>query len=157
MHESRMKFEHIQTERVLFWFVIALVVFLIIVPLFFLIYGSLTTRSFGEIVSQLTFKNYIKAYSSARYFSALLNTLLISTFTTLTATILGVSIAWAVTRTNTPLKRYIEIMIIVPFFLSPFMGAIAWSILLAPKGGFLYMIMEKEVERIDTSKTSLSI
>jgi len=138
-----MRLEHIRSEKFIFWFVISLVVFLIVVPLLFLIYGSLTTRSYGEVVSHLTFKNYITAYSSARYFNALLNTLLISTFTTLTATILGVSIAWIVTRTNTPLKRFIEIMIIVPFFLSPFMGAIAWSILLAPKGGILHVLMEK--------------
>ena len=138
-----MKFENIRTEKFIFVFVIGLVAFLILLPLLFLIYGSLTTRSYGELVSHLTFKNYIKAYSSARYFNALLNTLIISTFTTLTAAILGISIAWIVTRTNTPLKRFIEIMIIVPFFLSPFMGAVAWSILLAPKVGILSMFFEK--------------
>lgn len=137
------RLQNYQTDRLIFLTVFALVAFLIVVPLLFLIYGSLTATLPGEFVRHFTLKNFKLAYSSSRYYDALVNTLIISALTTLIAAIIGVSIAWIVARTNTPLKRFIEIMTIVPFFLSPFMGAVAWSILLAPKAGILYMLASK--------------
>lgn len=68
---------------------------------------------------------------------AFLNTLIISSGSTVLATILGVSLAWINARTNCPLRDYLEPYNLVPFFLSPFVGAIAWHNLGEPKTGLL--------------------
>jgi iron(III) transport system permease protein len=68
---------------------------------------------------------------------AFLNTLLISTGSTLLATVLGVSLAWINARTNCPGRERLEPFNLIPFFLSPFVGAIAWHNLAAPRTGLL--------------------
>ena len=68
---------------------------------------------------------------------AFLNTLLISTGATALATVLGVSLAWINARTNCPGRERLEPFNLIPFFLSPFVGAIAWHNLAAPRTGLL--------------------
>jgi iron(III) transport system permease protein len=68
---------------------------------------------------------------------AVVNTLLICTGSTLLATFLGVSLAWINARTNCPWREKLEPFNLVPFFLSPFVGAIAWHNLAAPQTGLL--------------------
>jgi iron(III) transport system permease protein len=68
---------------------------------------------------------------------AFLNTLLISAGTTVLATFLGVTLAWINARTNCPWRERLEAFNLTPFFLSPFVGAIAWHDLASPKIGLL--------------------
>jgi iron(III) transport system permease protein len=68
---------------------------------------------------------------------AFVNTLLVSTGSMLLATFLGVSLAWINARTNCPWREKLEPFNLIPFFLSPFVGAIAWHNLAAPKTGLL--------------------
>ncbi len=68
---------------------------------------------------------------------AFVNTLVISTGATVLATVLGVSLAWINARTNCPWREGLEPFNLIPFFLSPFVGAIAWHNLAAPKTGLL--------------------
>jgi iron(III) transport system permease protein len=68
---------------------------------------------------------------------AFVNTLLICTGATVLATFLGVSLAWINARTNCPWREKLEPFNLIPFFLSPFVGAIAWHNLAAPKTGLL--------------------
>jgi iron(III) transport system permease protein len=68
---------------------------------------------------------------------AFVNTLLVSTGSMLLATFLGVSLAWINARTNCPWRERLEPYNLIPFFLSPFVGAIAWHNLAAPKTGML--------------------
>ena len=46
-------------------------------------------------------------------------------------------LAWINARTNCPLRDYLEPYNLVPFFLSPFVGAIAWHNLAAPRTGLI--------------------
>ena len=68
---------------------------------------------------------------------AFVNTLLVSSGSMLLATFLGVSLAWINARTNCPWREKLEPYNLIPFFLSPFVGAIAWHNLAAPKTGML--------------------
>lgn len=68
---------------------------------------------------------------------AFVNTLLICAGATFLATFLGVSLAWINARTNCPWRETLEPFNLIPFFLSPFVGAIAWHNLAAPKTGLL--------------------
>ncbi|MBI4251769.1 MAG: iron ABC transporter permease [Candidatus Tectomicrobia bacterium] len=68
---------------------------------------------------------------------AFLNTLFLSTGTTVLATLLGLSLAWLNARTNCPFREKLEPLNLIPFFLSPFVGAIAWHNLASPQIGLL--------------------
>ena len=87
-----------------------------------------TTWGFGNYVTLVTDRVIPKAF---------LNTLIISSGTTVLATTLGVSLAWINARTNCPGRDYLEPYNLVPFFLSPFVGAIAWHNLGEPQTGLL--------------------
>jgi iron(III) transport system permease protein len=83
------------------------------------------------------FDNYVTLFTDRVIPKAFLNTLLVSSGCTVLATLLGVSLAWINARTNCPLRDYLEPFNLIPFFLSPFVGAIAWYNLASPQTGML--------------------
>ncbi len=87
-----------------------------------------TTWGFGNYVTLVTDRVIPKAF---------LNTLLVSSGCTVLATLLGVSLAWINARTNCPWRDYLEPLNLIPFFMSPFVGAIAWYNLASPQSGLL--------------------
>lgn len=80
---------------------------------------------------------YIKAYSDPQNFGAIKNTLLVAAGTALLSLVFGTFMAWAVVRTNLPLRRTIEAASIVPFISTPFIGALAWILLASPGTGLI--------------------
>jgi iron(III) transport system permease protein len=83
------------------------------------------------------FDNYVVMFTDRIIPKAFVNTLIISSGSTILATLLGVSLAWINARTNCPLRDYLEPYNLIPFFLSPFVGAIAWHNLGEPQTGLL--------------------
>ena len=83
------------------------------------------------------FDNYVTLVTDQVIPKAFLNTLIICTGSTILATFMGVSLAWLNARTNCPFRDYLEPFNLIPFFLSPFVGAIAWHNLASPKTGLL--------------------
>jgi iron(III) transport system permease protein len=83
------------------------------------------------------FDNYVIMFTDRIIPKAFVNTLIISSGSTILATLLGVSLAWINARTNCPLRDYLEPYNLIPFFLSPFVGAIAWHNLGEPQTGLL--------------------
>jgi len=98
----------------------------VIYPLSIMVYGTFKSTPPGE-PSPLSFDNYTKMFASDWFWEALGHTVWISIGGTLLGVFLGVSMAWIVTRTDTPWISKLEIPLIVPFFLSPFIGALAWT------------------------------
>jgi ABC-type Fe3+ transport system permease subunit len=41
--------------------------------------------------------------------------------------------AWIITRTNVPGRRFFEQVMVVPYYLTPLLGALAWSLLGTPR------------------------
>ncbi|WP_306600805.1 iron ABC transporter permease [Geothrix sp. 21YS21S-2] len=72
---------------------------------------------------------------------ALRNSLVIAGGTTVFSTIIGVSFAWLVSRTDLPCKAAMKVLFLVPFMLPSFIGALAWKILLSPRGGHINRIL----------------
>jgi len=83
------------------------------------------------------FGNYVTLFTDRVIPKAFLNTLIVSSGCTVLATFLGVSLAWINARTNCPFRDYLEPFNLIPFFLSPFVGAIAWYNLASPQSGLL--------------------
>ncbi len=69
------------------------------------------------------------------YWIALLNTLAIGLGATAVACAAGVPMAWLFARTNVPGKGFLEKLATIPIFIPPFVGAVAWILLAAPRIG----------------------
>jgi len=74
------------------------------------------------------------------YPQIILNTLAVSFAATVMALVLGFVMAWIITRTIVPGRRLLEQMIIVRYYLTPLLGALAWSLLGTPESGFINQI-----------------
>ena len=74
------------------------------------------------------------------YPQIILNTLTVSVAATVMALVLGFVMAWIITRTNVPGRRLFEQMMVVPYYLTPLLGALAWSLLGTPESGFLNQV-----------------
>ncbi len=68
---------------------------------------------------------------------AILNTLKVSFSVTVIGTILGVFFAWLSGRSNIPLKKTMKALFMVPYMFPPFIGAMAWALLLGGRSGYL--------------------
>lgn len=114
-----------------------LIAVVVLLPLAALVVSSFRVLDGFGFSSHWGLGNYQAMYEDRLIFRAFINTLLISTGATLIATIFGVSLAWINARTNCPWRDKLEPLNLIPFFLSPFVGAIAWHDLASPKIGLL--------------------
>ena len=72
-----------------------------------------------------------------QYPQIMLNTLTVSFAATVMALLFGFVMAWILTRTNVPGRRLFEQLMAVPYYLTPLLGALAWSLLGQPESGFI--------------------
>jgi iron(III) transport system permease protein len=110
--------------------VLALTV-LVVLPLAFLIVGSVTADG------RLTTDHFREALSSRLYVGALRNSLILGFSTALLSVAVGLPLAWAVSRTNVPAKRFIHLTAVVSYLTPPFLTAIAFVNLFSPRAGLV--------------------
>lgn len=72
-----------------------------------------------------------------KYQTVMINTLVVAFAATIMALIFGFITAWILTRTNVPFARTLEQLMAVPYYVTPLLGALAWSFLGAPESGFI--------------------
>ncbi len=94
---------------------------------------------------QLTLANFAKLVGDAGVRQAALNTLIAGVGATLFSTVLGSTLAWIVSRTDIPGRRWFEIFNLVPFFLSPYVGAMSWLYLAAPHAGIIQKLAQQNL------------
>src|SRR5271165_873771 len=107
--------------------------FLVGSPVATLIASSLRSTETGAF----TFENYVIAYGHVTSFVALGNSLYYALGVTVLSTLFAVPVAWAVSRTDMPGKRFFQVMILGAFITPPYLGAIAWILLAGPNAGWL--------------------
>jgi iron(III) transport system permease protein len=74
------------------------------------------------------------------YPQVMLNTLVVSVAATVMALVIGFVMAWILARTNVPGRRAFEQLMVVPYYLTPLLGALAWSMLGSPESGFINQV-----------------
>lgn len=126
----------IRLRTVLATGLLVLVICLVLPPFLMLFLGSMWEAPPGG-PGKLSLRSYIDAYSSPITYRVIANSFFISFSKTLLATIWGVVLAWIVTRTDVPLRRTMEILIPVQFFIPAIFNAIAYLFLLNPNTGFI--------------------
>ena len=127
----------------------------VLLPLFTLVVSSFLVLDSGGFDTAWGLDNYKALFTDRIIPKAFFNTLIISTGSTVVATFFGVSLAWINARTNCPWRDRLEPYNLIPFFLSPFVGAIAWHNLASPKTGLLnawardYLGVESHLFNVD--------
>ena len=115
---------------VLFPIGVTAVVILIVFPLVRLFKGSIFTPE-----GDLTFIYFLNIFKDRALLGAFRNSMVIATGATFISLVTGVPMAWAVSRTDIPLKNFIRNFTTVSMVTPPFLGAIAWVFLLGPGAG----------------------
>src|SRR5262249_35554526 len=109
----------------------------VVLPLFTLIVSSFQVLDSDGFDTTWGFENYKTLFTDRVIPKAFVNTLVISAGSTVLATFFGVTLAWINARTNCPGRDRLEPYNLIPFFLSPFVGAIAWHNLAGGKTGLV--------------------
>jgi iron(III) transport system permease protein len=126
----RIRLEHLVMAAA----VLCLIV-LIVLPVLFLLVGSLKSDE------GLTFEFLGKAITGRIYLQALLNSLVLGSFTGLFSVLIGVPLAWAVSRTNVPAKPLIRATATLSYLSPPFLTAIAFVNLFSPNSGLINILL----------------
>jgi iron(III) transport system permease protein len=126
----RLRLEHV----VMGGAIVALII-LVVLPLLWLFYGSLR----GE--QGLSLDHFSEVLSGRLYVNALLNSLILGAWTGLFSLLIGLTLAWAVSRTDVPCKRFIQATATVSYLLPPFLTAIAFTYLFSPNAGLINVLM----------------
>src|SRR5213080_1779592 len=124
---------------------LALLGLLVLYPVAMLLLGALTNTNpvvdgFG--VFDLSLANFLTVLGNPNVHLALANSLIACGGGTALAVIIGLTFSWVVVRTNTPCKRFIAAVSMIPLFVPPLVAAVAWSILASPKTGLLNTIIK---------------
>src|SRR5258708_9837862 len=110
------------------------VAFMVLFPLAMLVCGSFWTARPG-FPGTCTLANYVNAYTDRDTYRILLTTVVLVGAKTLVAVTFAATLAWIVTRTDTPFRGTLEILLTVPFFIPGLLEAIGWIMLLSPNTG----------------------
>jgi iron(III) transport system permease protein len=108
---------------------------LVLYPVLFLIEESFNTgdpESFPP--ESIGWANYAHVFEDVHVLG---NTVMVATLATVMAVVIGFLLAWILSRTNIPGRRLLERLMELPYYMTPLVGALAWSILAGPKSGFL--------------------
>ena len=107
--------------------VVLLTLWLVLYPLGWLVWAMFHKGAPGA-AGDWTGEN-LKVLLDAEYWQLVGRSLIVGVGTTLLATFIGVPLAWVTVKTDMPGKRFVEIVAILPFFTSTFIGALAWIFL----------------------------
>ena len=111
---------------------------LVLYPIFFLFQASL---SVGDPQARppeaYGLDNFIDL---GRYAHIFWNTVLVAVVATVMAIVFGFVMGWILSRTNVPGRAAFEQLMALPYYVTPLMGALAWSLIGSPSGGMLNQV-----------------
>ena len=111
-------------KKIIYTFLFAIVIGLFLAPFVYLF-------SIPDLVS------FQKVWLHANTFKAIQNTFIVSMSVGMICTVLGLPLAWILTRTDLKYKSILRSWFCLPYAIPPFVGAIGWIILANPSSGIL--------------------
>jgi iron(III) transport system permease protein len=126
---------HIRLEHVVTVGAILALIVLIVLPLLSLLFGSVAGSA------GFTLDYFARALSSRLYSQALINSLVLGAWTGLLSVVIGVPLAWAVSRTDLPGKGFVRLTASLAYLSPPFLIAIAYVNLFSPNAGIINVFL----------------
>lgn len=126
-------------RRVLFVAALGLLLaYQVVVPLAMIVWTSLKTAQPGDpafVTLSFTAANYARTFGSDVFWGALGGTLAFAVASAMAAFLLGGFIAWTTERTNTPLRRFIGILLVGRIIIPGILVTISWILVASPNIG----------------------
>ncbi len=111
---------------------------LVLYPIFFLLQASL---SVGDPQARPPEAYGLENFADLpRYSHIFANTVTVAVAATVMAVLFGFIMGWILSRTNVPGRAALEQLMALPYYVTPLMGALAWSLIGSPSGGFLNQV-----------------
>ncbi len=132
------RLEWLRFDQVVMAAAVICLVILVVLPLCSLFIGSIRTPD------GLSFAFFREAASGRLYRQALINSLILGAWTGLFSVLIGVPLAWAISRTNVPAKPFIRVTATLSYLSPPFLTAIAFVNLFSPNAGVINHLMREE-------------
>lgn len=129
---ERPKTGGLRLEHIVMGGAIASLIVLVVLPLGSLILGSVSSEDEG-----FSAEHFLRAMERPLYYRALINSLVLGAWTGLFSLLMGLPLAWAVSRTNTPFKGFIKLTATLSYLTPPFLTAIAFVNLFGPNAGLI--------------------
>lgn len=114
---------------------VVLLLLVVVVPVFSILYNAFFFEGHfdpGLFVSQLTDRGNL---------AAMWNTIKIAFWVTLLGTVMGTFYAWLLGRSDIPAKGLMRALFSIPYMFPPFLGAMAWDLLLNGRSGYLNKLL----------------
>ncbi|MGH2376453.1 MAG: ABC transporter permease [bacterium] len=106
----------------------ALLLVLVVYPSAVLVLQSLFVEG------RLSLGHYVRIARDPSTYRVLANSLSVALWATAGGTAIGVALGWLVSRTDLPGRRVWRTLVLLPYMIPPFIGAMAWVYLLSPVG-----------------------
>lgn len=129
-----------QTTSILIPLVLGVVVLAMAYPVILIFIKSFAVNQPGQPPAW-GLGGWFTAFNDRNLPSAMSNTLSLAAIRVVVSTVLALFFAWVVTRTNTPLKNFIEFMLWLGFFLPLLPMTIGWILLLDQQHGLLNKLL----------------
>src|SRR3990172_7067528 len=110
--------------------------FLIVVPIGFLFFGMFWS-SFPGAPGFLTTEFLVEAFTTPQNLTLLTNTLIFAGGSSFVCLTLAFTLAWIIHRTDTPGRRFFDILPLITFMFPSMLGDIAWTFLLSARVGLV--------------------
>ena len=121
-------------KQVDFWFLTKICIFLFVCVTILYPISTVVIRSITNSDGKLTIENFVKFFSKQYYIDVTMNTLFVASVTTVFSIIIGVFLAYVMTRYDIKGKKFINILVILSLMSPPFIGAYAWIMLFGRSG-----------------------
>ena len=115
----------------------ALLCVLVILPVSWLVYYSLTIADPATKARAFTLEHFRTLFSDPDFIDPLITTITVAVSSAALCCVIAAPMGWLVARTDLPLKHAIRALVTASFVTPPFLGAVAWEILAAPNSGLL--------------------
>ena len=123
-------------DRVLTITCFILLLIIVVIPVFMIVFNTFFAKLSGGGY-KLDLSMFRSQLTDIKNFSAMKNTVVIALLTTLFGTIMGVFYAWLLGRSDIPAKGLMKALFNIPYMFPPFLGAMAWDMLLNGRAGYL--------------------
>lgn len=135
---------------VLFTVVLGVVGFLVFYPLLVLLIKSFETSQLGATSASLGFANWQAVFSDSRMTDAITNTITLSLTRQVIALVIGVSLAWVISRTDVPWPNRLMFGFWISLFLPSLSVLLGWIVLFDGPTGLVNEALVNWIPFIDT-------
>ncbi len=121
-------------KRLVLWFAVMVLVVIGLLPLLVMVVRSVTVEGHLSLVA------YREVLTSRAQWDLLIHSLVLSSVTSLLATVVGAGLGIVLGKTDLPFRRVFAVLFTVPLLIPPYITAVSWSLLLG-RAGFLARIL----------------